>query len=312
MSKFKMKNGKGSANADSPGSFSSLDTSTVQSLNNMAFNTGNRLEKETGFGSKDPDPKEDSMFKAPSITVGRKVLRKDDFYTKPAADRVRTNLAANTTNDDGTPSPIETDEYGYSTNPNSAKQTAEDISLGFREASRRPITEQETKFESQFGLRKFDNLKPFLDNTPTNSFTRSRRRSEKPADTYKAYKEGPVAQRYQENVNLALQQLEREKGFTMKGRGSTVKSVSSQLQSSGNNAMSELQKKVGGLNAAQNIKPSKKPKKRKAAYSLASVAVQALKVPFTPVKGGRRQGAKNEVKRKAGLSTYGKTKMRLF
>ena len=264
------------------------------------------------IGSLKSDPGEDendSMFKAPSVTVGQKVLRPEDFYDKPAANRVRTNLAAETTNNDGESRPISINKYGYSTNPISGKRTAENLSLAFREVRREPITQQETKFESQFGLRKFDNLKPFLDNTPSYSFTQSRRRSEKPADTYKAYKAGPVAQRYQENVKLAQQQLEKEKGFTIKGRGSTVKSVSGQLQGSANNAMSELQKKVAGLNAAQNIKPSKKPKRRKAAYSLASVAVQALKVPFTPRKAGRRQGAINEIKRKAGLATYGKPRL---
>jgi hypothetical protein len=142
------------------------------------------------------------------------------------------------------------------------------------------------------------------------SFTKSRPRSESGKETYAAWQKGPVAQRYQENVNLAQQQLEREKGFQIGSKGTTVKSVSSQLQSSANNAMSELQKKAAGLTAAQNIKPSKKPKKAKAPYSLASVAVQALKVPFTTKAFGAREGAKDEVKRKAGLATYGK--MRLF
>ena len=45
MSKFKMKNGKGTANADTPGSFSSLDAGTVQGLNSIAFNAGNQLQK---------------------------------------------------------------------------------------------------------------------------------------------------------------------------------------------------------------------------------------------------------------------------
>ena len=45
MSKFKMKNGKGTANADTPGSFSSLDAGTVQGLNSIAFNAGSQLQK---------------------------------------------------------------------------------------------------------------------------------------------------------------------------------------------------------------------------------------------------------------------------
>jgi hypothetical protein len=72
MSKFKMKNGKGTANADSPGSFSSLDTGTVQSLNNMAFNAGSQLEKaafpEGGKGLTSPKPAKSFQFsgKGPS------------------------------------------------------------------------------------------------------------------------------------------------------------------------------------------------------------------------------------------------------
>lgn len=262
---------------------------------------------QIGSLKSDPgDNENDSMFKAPDITVGKKVLRPEDFYNKPAEQRVRTNLAAETTNADGAPRPINIDDWGFSTNPDEGKRRAENYSLVMREAERRPITAQETKFEEQFGLRKFDGLKPFLDDTPSFAFVKSRRRSEKPADTYKAYQAGPVAQRYQENVNIAQQQLEKEKGFTMKGHGTTVKSVSGQLQDSANKAMSELQKKAAGLTAAQNIKPSKKPKKAKAPYSLADVAFQALKIPFTRRAFGAREGAKSELKRKADLLTYGK------
>lgn len=258
-----------------------------------------------------PGDDNDSMFKVPDITVGKKILRPEDFYEKPAAQRVRSTLAAESTDPEtNAPAPIQIDEYGYSTHTDEGRRGAQNLSLGLREVERKPITEQETEFETQFGLRKFDGLKPFLDNTPTFEFTKSRRKSEKPAQTYKAYKEGPVAQRYQENVNLAQQQLEREKGFTIKGRGTTVKSVSGQLQDSANNAFAEMKKKAAGLTAAQNIKSSKKPKKAKAPYSLASVAVQALKVPFTTRAFGAREGAKDEVRRKARLSTHGK--MRLF
>lgn len=258
-----------------------------------------------------PGDDNDSMFKAPSITVGQKVLRPEDFYEKPAAQRVRSTLAAESTDPEtNAPSPIQIDEYGYSTHSDPDVQFAQDMSLGMREVSRRPITAQETQFEKQFGLRKFENQKPFLGKQPSIDFAKSRRRSETPAETYAAWQKGPVAQRYQENVNLAQQQLEQEKGFTMKGHGTTVKSVSGQLQDSANNALAQLKKKGAGLTAAQNVKPSKKPKKHKAPYSLASVAVQALKVPFTTRAFGAREGAKDEVKRKAGLATYGK--MRLF
>ena len=257
-----------------------------------------------------PGDDDDSMFKGSSITVGQKVLRPEDFYNKPAADRVRSTLAAESTDPEtDAPAPIPIDEYGYSTHPDEGRREAQNLSLGMREVERRPITAQETKFEKQFGLRKFENQKPFLDNDPSISFAKSRPRSESGEETYAAWQQGPVAQRYQENVNLAQQQLEKEKGFQIRSRGTTVKSVSGQLQSSANNAMSELQKKAAGLTAAQNIKPTKKPKKAKALYSLASVAVQALKVPFTTRAFGAREGAKDEVKRKAALTTYGKVRL---
>lgn len=254
------------------------------------------------IGSLGPDPKkdeEDSMFKAPSITVGRRVLRPEDFYDKPAAQRVRSTLAAESTDPEtDAPAPIKIDEYGYSTNPDKGRQEAEDLSLGMREAERRPITEQETKFESQFGLRKFDNQKPFLGKHPSINFARSRRRSETGKETYAAWQKGPVAQRYQENVKSAQQQLEREKGFTMKGHGTTVKSVSGQLQDSANKAMSELQKKVAGLNAAQNINQPKTKKstssrrRRENVLETVGEAIGSLN-PFKPrfgpsSKAGRR------------------------
>jgi hypothetical protein len=258
-----------------------------------------------------PGDDNDSMFKTPDITVGKKVLRPEDFYDKPAAQRVRSTLAAESTDPEtDAPSPIQIDEYGYSTHTDEGRRGAQNISLGLREATRRPITEQETKFEETFGLRKFENQKPFLSKHPSFDFVKTRKRSETPAETYAAWQKGPVAQRYQENVNLAQQQLEQEKGFTMKGGRTTVKSVSGQLQDSANNALAQLEKYGAGLTAAQNIKSSKKPKKAKAPYSLASVAVQALKVPFTTRAFGARRGAKDEVRRKAALSTRGK--MRLF
>ena len=142
------------------------------------------------------------LVKGSSITVGKKVLRPEDFYDKPAAQRVRSNLAAQSTDPiTDAPSPIQIDKFGFSTNPNQGKREAENLSLAIREVRRKPITKQETKFEETFGLRKFDGLKPFLDTEPTNQFARSRPRSEKSADTFKAYKEGPVAQRYQETVD---------------------------------------------------------------------------------------------------------------
>lgn len=72
MSKFKMKNGKGTANADTPGSFSSLDTSTVQGLNNIAFSASSQLEKaafpEGGKGLTSPKQTKSFQFsgKGPS------------------------------------------------------------------------------------------------------------------------------------------------------------------------------------------------------------------------------------------------------
>ena len=261
-----------------------------------------------------PGDDDDSMFKSSSITVGQKVLRPEDFYNKPAVDRVRSTLAAESTDPiTDAPSPIQIDKYGYSTHPDEGKREAQNLSLGLREAERRPITAQETKFEKQFGLRKFEGLKPFLDNDPSIDFAKSRPRSETSEEMYEAWKKGPVAQRYQENVNIAKQQLEKEKGFQIGSKGTTVKSVSGQLQTSANNAMSELQKKAAGLTAAQNIN-QKKPKKKKpkAPYSLASVAIQALKVPFTTKAFGARQGAINEIKRKADLATLPGYKKRIL
>ena len=101
------------------------------------------------IGSLKSDPGEnDSMFKGSSITVGKKVLRPEDFYNKPAADRVRSTLAAESTDPEtNAPAPIQIDEYGYSTHSDEGIRGAQNLSLGLREVERRPITEQETKFE---------------------------------------------------------------------------------------------------------------------------------------------------------------------
>ena len=202
----------------------------------------------------------DYLVPGSSFTFGKKVLTSEDFYKKPASERVRTTLAAETTNKDGTPRPIQIDEMGFSTNPDRNKAHAENLSLVIRENRRKPITQQETRFEEQFGQRKFDNLLPFLNDDPTRAFVESRRRSEKPADTQKAWMEGPVAQRYQENVNRANQQLEREKGFTFNTYGTTIKTPEAQLRDSANAALKQL--KNSSLLNTQN-QTSAKPKRNK-------------------------------------------------
>lgn len=61
-----------------------------------------------------------------------------------------------------------------------------------------------------------------------------------------------------------------------------------------------------------NVKTGKKKRKPKAPYSLAGVAIQALKVPFTRRAYGAREGAKRETERKAGLATSNRYRPRLF
>ena len=66
------------------------------------------------------------LVKGSSITVGKKVLRPEDFYDKPAAQRVRSNLAAQSTDPiTDAPSPIQIDKFGFSTNPNEGEREAE-------------------------------------------------------------------------------------------------------------------------------------------------------------------------------------------
>ncbi len=61
-----------------------------------------------------------------------------------------------------------------------------------------------------------------------------------------------------------------------------------------------------------NVKTGKKKRKPKAPYSLAGVAIQALRVPFTRRAYGAREGAKRETERKAGLATSNRYRTRLF
>lgn len=61
-----------------------------------------------------------------------------------------------------------------------------------------------------------------------------------------------------------------------------------------------------------NVKTGKKKRKPKAPYSLAGVAIQALRVPFTRRAYGAREGAKRETERKAGLATSSRYRTRLF
>lgn len=276
MSKFKMKKGSGTANADTPGSFSSLDTSTVQGLNNMAFSASNQLEKaafpQGGQGLTSPKPTKSFQFsgQGPSAYEYEKEKGAQRLFGKSASQLNESERIQNVLDARG---------------------------LG-KVRNEGGILEQKEKFEKQFGSgssRMFN----FVNPKATVSQVQGLRG--KAYDRAVANQKKLSADMYNTSVDIA-KTMQKTGGSisTLKPKGIDMNlNYKPPMQAKSKQAKQKLLKNV-----------AKATNKSKAPYSLASVAIQALKIPFTRRAYGAREGAKSELRRKAGLVTYGK--MRLF
>jgi len=163
-----MKNGKGTANADTPGSFSSLDTSTVQGLNNIAFSASSQLEKaafpEGGKGLTSPKQTKSFQFsgKGPSAY---------EYEQEQGAQRMFGKSASELSSTETTHNILDTRGFGKVRNKGG-------------------VLEQKQKFESEFGKgssRMFNFVTPRATNTQTRQqgFDRAAKQQKKlSADMY--------------------------------------------------------------------------------------------------------------------------------
>ena len=268
MSKFKMKKGSGTANVDTPGSFSSLDTSTVQDLNSMAFNASSQLQKaafpEGGKGLTSPKQTKSFQFsgKGPSAF---------EYEQEQGAQRLFGKSASQLSSDEMVSNMLDVRGMG-------------------KVRGKGGVLEQKEKFESQFGKgssRMFNFIDPKATNTQVRQqgFDRATKKQKQlSSDFYAANVE--MAKNYQKTGSMV--NFIKPKGIDMNLGYKPPTQVKSKQ------AKQTLLKNV----AKATNKVSKKP-----GYGVIDVVATALTVPFTSKKFGKRQGKISEVKRKAGLIT---------
>lgn len=268
MSKFKMKNGKGTANADTPGSFSSLDTSTVQGLNNIAFSASSQLEKaafpEGGKGLTSPKQTKSFQFsgKGPSAY---------EYEQEQGAQRM----------------------FGKSASELSSTETIHNIldARGFGKVrGKGGVLEQKQKFESGFGKgssRMFNFVTPRATNTQARQqgFDRAAKQQKKLS-----------ADMYSTAVDVAK---------TMQKTGGSISTLKPKGidMNLGYNPPAQAKSKQAKQNLLRNVAKATNKARKKPGYGVVDVVATALSVPFTSRKFGKRQGKINEVKRKSKLIT---------
>lgn len=268
MSKFKMKKGSGTANADTPGSFSSLDTSTVQGLNNMAFSASDQLEKaafpQGGQGLTSPKPTKSFQFSGQGPSAFQ-------YEQEKGAQRLFGKSASQLSNDEMVSNMLDVRGMG-------------------KVRGKGGVLEQKEKFETQFGKgssRMFNFVDPKATNTQVRQqgFDRATKKQKQLS-----------ADMYNTAVDIA-KTMQKTGGSisTLKPKGIDMNlGYKPPAQPKSKQAKQTLLKNV----AKATNKVSKKP-----GYGVVDVVASALTVPFTSKKFGKRQGKINELKRKAGLIT---------
>lgn len=268
MSKFKMKNGKGTANADTPGSFSSLDTSTVQGLNSMAFGAGSQLEKAAfPEGSKGlTSPKQTKSFqfseKGPSAF---------EYEQEQGAQRLFGKSASQLSNDEMVSNMLDVRGMG-------------------KVRGKGGVLEQKEKFETQFGKGSSRMFK-FVDPKATNTQVRQQGFDR--------------ATKKQKQLSADMYNSAVEMAKTMQKTGGSIstlkpKGVDMNL---GYKPPTQAKSKQAKQNLLRNVAKATNKVSKKPGYGVVDVVATALTVPFTSKKFGKRQGKINEVKRKSKLIT---------
>lgn len=263
-----MKNGKGTANADTPGSFSSLDTSTVQGLNSMAFGAGSQLEKAAfPEGSKGlTSPKQTKSFqfsgKGPSAF---------EYEQEQGAQRLFGKSASQLSNDEMVSNMLDVRGMG-------------------KVRGKGGVLEQKEKFETQFGKGSSRMFK-FVDPKATNTQVRQQGFDR--------------ATKKQKQLSADMYNSAVEMAKTMQKTGGSIstlkpKGVDMNL---GYKPPTQAKSKQAKQNLLRNVAKATNKVSKKPGYGVVDVVATALTVPFTSKKFGKRQGKINEVKRKSKLIT---------
>ena len=263
-----MKNGGGTANADTPGSFSSLDTSTVQGLNNMAFDAGNQLQKaafpEGGKGLTSPKQTKSFQFsgKGPSAF---------EYEQEQGAQRLFGKSASQLSSDEMVSNMLDVRGMG-------------------KVRGKGGVLEQKEKFESQFGKgssRMFKFVDPKATNTQVRQqgFDRATKKQKQLSSDF-----------YAANVEMAK---------TMQKTGGSISTLKPKGidMNLGYKSPTQAKSKQAKQNLLRNVAKATNKVSKKPGYGIVDVVATALTVPFTSRKFGKRQGKISEVKRKAGLIT---------
>lgn len=266
-----MKNGKGTANADTPGSFSSLDTSTVQGLNNMAFDASSQLQKAAfPEGSKGlTSPKQTKSFqfsgKGPSAF---------GYEQEQGAQRLFGKSASQLSNDEMVSNMLDVRGMG-------------------KVRGKGGVLEQKEKFETQFGKGSSRMFK-FVDPKASNNQLRGLRG--------RSY-DREVARQKKLSSDMYSNAVETAK--TMQKTGGSISTLKSKGidMNLGYKPSTPANSKQAKQNLLRNVAKATNKVSKKPGYGVVDVVATALTVPFTSKKFGKRQGKINEVKRKSKLIT---------
>ena len=263
-----MKKGKGTANADTPTSFSLLDASTVKSLNDMAFSASDQLEKETfpqgGEGLTSPKPTKSFQFsgKGPSAFEYEQERGAQRLFGKSASELSNAEMVSNML-----------DVRGMG---------------GVRGEG--GVLEQKEKFEKQFG-KGSSRMFNFTTSKPTNTqvrklgFDRAIKQQKKLSDDM-----------YNTAVELANTMQKTGGGIsTIKPKGLDM--------NLGYKPPVQPKSKQAKQTLLTNVAKATNKVRKKPGYGVVDVLATALTVPFTSREFGKRQGKINELKRKSKLIT---------
>jgi len=266
-----MKKGSGTANADTPGSFSSLDTSTVQGLNNMAFSASSQLEKaafpEGGEGLTSPKPTKSFQFSGTGPSAF-------EYEQEKGAQRLFGKSASQLSNDEMVSNMLDVRGMGQVRGEGG-------------------VLEQKEKFEKQFG-KGSSRMFNFVDPRATNNQLRGLRG--------KAYDRAVASQK---KLSSDMYTSAVEMANTMQKTGGSISTLKPKgIDMNFNyNPSTQPQSKQAKQTLLKNVARATNKASKRPGYGVVDVVATALTVPFTSKKFGKRQGKISELKRKAGLIT---------
>ena len=266
-----MKKGKGTANADTPTSFSSLDVDTVQSLNDMAFGASNQLETaafpQGSKGLTSPKPTKSFQFsgKGPSAY---------EYEKEKGAQRLFGKSASQLNEGERIQNVIDARGFGKVRNEGG-------------------ILQQKEKFESQFG-KGSSRMFNFTDPRVTSNQVRGLRG--RSYDRAVASQKKLSADMYDNAVNIAK---------TMQKTGGSISTLKPKGidMNLGYNPSAQPKSKQAKQTLLTNVAKATNKARKRPGYGVVDVLTTALSVPFTSREFGKRQGKINELKRRSKMIT---------